>query len=206
MRKMLGPMRRYFDRQEVLRERVLGLSRQVVRASARAIAAMHRGDQDIVRKMLKDAEASLVELKRAVRSDPTWTASGMVHSAQQEYSEARLLDGFLRRGRLLQPRELKVPYRPYLGGLADVAGELRRYTLDSIRADHVAEADRALKMMEDIHELLMSFDYPDVILPSMKRKQDMVRGVLDRTRGDLTTAMRQQRLERALERVKRRKR
>lgn len=198
-------MHRYFDNREKVREMALNLSRQVIRASARAIAAMHRRDQAVTRKMLKEARTGLASLEKAIGSDPVWARSGIVQSAQQEYGEAKLLEGFLKQGKLPQPGELKIPYQPYLGALADVAGELRRYALDSIRVNKVAEADRALKMMEDIHELLMGFDYPDAILPGMKRRQDMVRGVLERTRGDLTTAMRQQRLERALERVKRRR-
>jgi len=196
-------MRRYFDDQEKLREQALDLSRRVIRASARAIAAMHRDDQAVVIKMLKEAQAGLVELKKVVKADPLWAKSGITQSAQQEYGEAKLLEGLFRRGRLSTPEELKIPYQPYLAAMADVSGELRRRALDLIRADKVAEAERLLKTMEEIHEFLMSFDYPDAVLPGMKRRQDMVRGVLEKTRGDLTTALRQQRLERALERAKR---
>jgi translin len=196
-------MRRYFDGQEKLREQALNLSRCVIRASARAIAAMHRDDQALAIKMLKEARAGLVELKKVVKADPLWARSGITQSAQQEYCEAKLLEELFRRGRLSTPEELKIPYQPYLAAMADVSGELRRRVLDLIRADEVVEAERLLKTMEEIHEFLMSFDYPDAVLPGMKRRQDMVRGVLEKTRGDLTTALRQQRLERALERAKR---
>ena len=57
--------------------------------------------------------------------------------------------------------------------------------------------------MEEIFELLMEFDYPDAILPGMKRKQDMVRRVIEHTRGDLTIAIRQRKLERTLKRAER---
>jgi translin len=195
-------MRGHFDAQERLRERVLELSRQVIRASARAIAAMHREDEKTAKEMLNEARAGLVELKKAVKVDPLWMNSGTALSAQQEYCEAKLLEGILKQGRLPRPEELKIPYQPYLAAVADVSGELRRRALDLIRRDKVAEAERVLKTMEDLHEFLMGFDYPDAILPGMKRRQDMVRGVLEKTRGDLTTALRQQKLERALERAK----
>ena len=200
---MLDRMRGYFDEQEELREKALDISRQVVRASARAIAAMHRGDAGVADEMLEEARAGLVRLKKTVKSDPLWLNSGIVQSAWQEYCEARLLEGILKRENLPTPEELKIPYQPYLGAMADVSGELRRRVLDLIRADRVADAERLLGIMEEIHEFLMSFDYPDAILPGMKRRQDMVRGVLEKTRGDLTTALRQQKLERALERAKR---
>ena len=202
---MLDRMRKHLDDKEKIREQALDISRRVIRASARAIAAMHREDQAVARKMLREAQAGLVELKKAVKSDPLWMHSGIVQSAQQEYCEAKILEGLLKHGRLQTPEELKISYEPYLAAMADVSGELRRHTLDLIRADKVANAERVLRTMEEIHEFLMSFDYPDAILPGMKRRQDMVRGVLEKTRGDLTTALRQQRLERALERAKRRK-
>jgi len=203
LKKIINRMRKHFDAQEELRERMLEFSREVIRASSRAIAAMHRGDSITVRKALSQANSALASLVRAARRDPAWMDSGIVQSAYQEYCEARLVRALLKQGKLLRPEELKVPYKAYLGGLADAAGELRRYVLDSIRADGVDAAERTLKQMEDIYELLMSFDYPDAILPGMRRRQDMVRGVLEKTRGDLTTALRQQKLERALERAKR---
>lgn len=199
---MLERMRKHFDAQEGLRERALDASRRVIRASARAIAAMHRRDKVTERKMLKEARDGLAELKRDLKSEPVWMNSGIVLSAQQEYCEAVLLEGLLKRGKLSTPDELKIPYQPYLAGLADVAGELRRHALDLIRENKVPEAERTLKTMEEIHELLMSFDYPDAILPGMRHKQDMVRGVLEKTRGDITTALRQHRLEKVLERRK----
>lgn len=203
MKEILGRMRKHFDAQEEIREKALDLSRQVIRASARAIAAMHRDDNATSEKMLEEARVGLVKLENVVKPDPVWMESGTVQSAQQEYCEAKLLEGLLKRGRLSTPDELKIPYEPYLAAMADVSGELRRRALDMIRADRVAEAERALKTMEEIHEFLMSFDYPDAILPGTRRRQDMVRGVLEKTRGDLTIALRHQKLERALERARR---
>lgn len=201
-KKMLERMRKHFDAQERFRERVLASSRKIIRASARAIAAMHRKERAVARRELAKAGVFLRKLMKEIGSDAGWLGLGMVQSAQQEYCEARLLQGLLERGKILEPDELKIPYQPYLAALADVAGELRRHALDSIMADEVEEAQRALRKMEDIYELLMEFDYPDAILPGMKRKQDTVRGVLEKTRGDLTIALRQQRLERSLREAK----
>ncbi len=197
-------MRRHFDVQEELREKVLELSREVIRASSRAISAMHREDSVTVRKEMSRANSSLSTLVKAAKKDPVWMDSGLVQSAYQEYCEARIVQALIANGDFLGPKELKASYKAYLGGMADAGGELRRYALDSIRADKVEAAERALEHMGGILELLMSFDYPDAILPGMRRKQDMVRQVLERTRGDLTAAIRQQRLERALEHAKRR--
>jgi len=202
LREILERMRKHFDAQGVLRERVLDASREVIRASARAIAATHRGDRSSTDELLTNARDALVTLTKAVKAEPRLADSGIILAAYQEYGEAIVVQALIRDGKLLTPEELGIPYKPYLAALADAAGELRRHALDLIRADEVERAEQALKLMEEIFELLMEFDYPDAILPGMKRRQDMVRRVLERTRGDLTIALRQQRLERALERVK----
>lgn len=202
LREMLERMRKHFDAQGELRERVLDASREVIRASARAIAATHRGDRLSADELLTNVRDALATLTEAVKAEPHLADSGIILSAYQEYGEAMVVQALIRDGKLLTPEELSIPYKPYLAALADAAGELRRHTLDLIRADEVDRAEQALKFMEEIFELLMEFDYPDAILPGMKRRQDMVRRVLEKTRGDLTIALRQQRLERALERVK----
>jgi translin len=52
--------------------------------------------------------------------------------------------------------------------------------------------------MNDIYDLLVSVDYPDAVTGGLRRTTDMVRGVLERTRGDLTLALRQRQLTDAL--------
>lgn len=203
MREMLERMRKHFDAQGELRERVLDASREVIRTSARAIAATHRGDRSGTDELLTNARDALATLREAVKAEPYLADSGIILMAYQEYGEAMLVKALIRDGKLLTPEELDIPYKPYLAALADAAGELRRHALDLIRADEVDRAEQALKLMEEIFELLMEFDYPDAILPGMKRRQDMVRRVLERTRGDLTIALRQRKLERALERAQR---
>lgn len=203
MKKIVERMRRHFDAQEELREQVLENSRQVVRLSARAITAMHRGDSATVKKMISQAKEGIAALAKAVKAEPHLADSGTILAAYQEYCEAVLMRALIEEGKMPEPEEMGVPYKPYLAALADAAGELRRRALDLIRADEVDAAERTLNLMEDILELLMEFDYPEAILPGMKRRQDMVRHVVEKTRGDLTAAIRQQKLESALRRAER---
>jgi translin len=197
-------MREYFSAQEELRETLLDLTRETIRASARAIAAMHRGDGSAP-KFLGEARKKLLELRKLTKDNPSWKNSGIVLSAYQEYGEAEVFSSLLKGGKFLFADELKIPYRAYLSALTDVAGELRRHVLDLIREDRVEEAKQMLKRMEEIFEILMDFDYPDAILPGMKRRQDVVRNLVERTRGDLTLAVRQQKLEKVLKSAERHK-
>jgi translin len=200
---MLERMRKYFDAQEKIREEVLDASREVIRSSARAIAAVHRNDRTDSDEMFSKARDTLSTLAEAVKTEPHLADSGTIISAYQEYGEAALVRALIWGGKLLTAEELDVSYKAYLAALADVTGELRRHALDMIRADDVSEAERMLKLMEEIFEMMMEFDYPDVVLPGMRRRQDMVRRIIEITRGDLTTAIRQQKLENELKRAER---
>ena len=203
MKEMLERMRKHFDAQEKIREEVLDASREVIRSSARAIAAVHRNDRTDSDEMFAKARETLATLADAVRAEPRLADSGTIISAYQEYCEAALVRVLIWGGKLLTAEELDVSYKAYLAALADVTGELRRHALDMIRADDVSEAERMLKLMEEIFEMMMEFDYPDVVLPGMRRRQDMVRRIIEITRGDLTTAIRQQKLENELKRAER---
>jgi translin len=95
-------------------------------------------------------------------------------------------------------------YPAYLNGLAEAAGELRRFALDGLRRGDVAEADRILGRMDDIYSVLVIIDFPSAITGGLRRTTDIVRGVLERTRGDVTTAVRQEAMRAALEKFEQR--
>jgi translin len=54
--------------------------------------------------------------------------------------------------------------------------------------------------MDEIYGLLVSMDYPDALTGGLRRSTDSVRGIMEKTRGDLTFALRQRDLEQALAR------
>jgi translin len=93
---------------------------------------------------------------------------------------------------------LDVEEAAYLNGLAEAASELRRHALDLMRSDRLERAEEILAAMDEIYGLLGTVDFPDAITGGLRRRVDSLRGVLERTRGDLTMAVRQQRLRRAL--------
>lgn len=198
MKKLLKEMRGHFDSQVVLREKVSEASRDVIRNSSRAISAIHRGDRRQSQKFLKDAKARIAVMLKLAKPDHELATSGIVFSAQQEYAEAELVRSLSLSGKLLTPDEIGIPYKPYLTALADTAGELRRMVLDLMRAGDLRKAEKTLSSMEVIFEFMMEFDYTDSVLPGMRRRQDTVRQILEKTRGDLTLALRQERLEKAL--------
>src|SRR5258708_3652513 len=102
---------------------------------------------------------------------------------------------------LPDPHEIGVEVATYLNGLCEAASELRRYILDILRHEHSEEAERLLKTMDSVYDVLVTFDFPDAISGGLRHRTDAFRSVLERTRGDMAGSIRQQRLEMALARA-----
>jgi translin len=185
------------------RERALAETRQIVRFSANAIRAVHRGDFDEARSLLSEARELKDALVEHLKDQPKIYWSGYVQDAQKEYSEARITLAVIGGTDIPGPGELEVDDAVYLNGLGEAAGELRRHVLDTIRRDDLARAEQVLEVMDGIYGLLVTVDYPDAVTNGLRRTTDMVRGVLERTRGDLTMSRQQRDLTRALERAER---
>jgi translin len=181
------------------REAALGRCRDTIRNSANAIRAIHRGDFDAAETLIERAGRLLMESREALKDHLDIFYAGFVHDAEKEYAEARVtLTIVSGRGTLPGPDELGVGLAAYLNGLGEVVGELRRYLLDRLREGDVAVCEDALAVMEEIYGILVTFDYPDAMTGGLRRTTDSVRGILERTRGDLTLAARQRDLEERL--------
>ncbi len=143
-------------------------------------------------------------MHRAVRTlrdtFPSLYWAGYVQDAQKEYTEARLVRALIGGTPLPTPDTLAVDEAVYLNGLGEAAGELRRHLLDVLRAGDLPAAEATLALMDEIFGLLVTVDYPDAVTHGLRRTTDLVRGVLERSRGDLTLTAQQMRLEAALKR------
>jgi len=191
-------IRRSFDQKDQAREKGLTLSREVIRNSANAIRAVHRQEFEEALRLLEETAGVLAEIDRELRPHPGIYFAGFVQDAQKEYAEARTTFALIRRLPLPDPDELKVGHAPYLNALGEAVGELRRYALDNIRRSDIAWGEEVLSAMDDIYYAMVSFDYPAAISGNLKRTADVTRSIIEKTRGDITNAIRQQRLEQAL--------
>jgi translin len=186
------------------RERALAETRQIVRLSANSIRAAHRGDFDEADQLLARARSMQDDLSDELAGYPSIYWSGYVKDAQKEFAEASLTLSILAERDWPEPEDLGVEDAVYLNALAETAGELRRHALDAMRRWDLNRAERMLEIMDDIYGLLVTVDYPDAVTGGLRRSTDMARGVLERTRGDLTVALQQRALTEALERAERR--
>ncbi|MCY3638670.1 MAG: haloacid dehalogenase [Chloroflexi bacterium] len=177
------------------RERALRLSREMIRHCADSIRAIHRGEFETASALISSATALVDESGALLQEHPEVYFTGYMQDALKEYVEANAVLAFIQGKPLPTPEDLQVGAAPYLGGLADTVGELRRHILDKLRHDDFDGCERALALMDEIYTILVTMDFPDAVTRGLRRSTDMVRGILERTRGDLTVALRQQRLE-----------
>jgi translin len=191
---------REFEAKMRAREKALGASRSAIRSSANAIRAVHRGELDQAHQLMEEARSALAAGKEAVRQDhPDVYFAGFLQDAQKEYTEARLTEAIVTGAELPSREELEVELAAYLNGMAESIGEGRRAILDLLRHGDVERGERILTAMDDIFHLLVSMDYPDAITGNLRRSTDVARGIMERTRGDLTITLVQRRLQDALE-------
>lgn len=188
-------------RQDRLREEALLLSRHVIRAAALCIRAVHRADYAQACEHLSSARQDVIRLEEITTACPLFAGIGYIADAQKEYAEASLTYALVRLEPFPRPDELHLPVAPYLNALGEAAGELRRAVLDALRRDSFERCEDYLEIMQQIYDFLAAVDYPDAITGGLRRTTDAVRGILERTRADLTMALRQRRLQAALEQV-----
>ena len=186
------------------RERAYSLSREVIRNAANCIRAVHRRDLEPARDLLTVSGARLAEMLESTDGHPDLRYTGYVDDAQKEYTEATITMALVSGTLLPTPEELEVSYSAYLNGMAEAASEMRRHLLDTLRRNEVARCEEILSFMDDIYNVLVTIDFPDALTGGLRRTTDMVRGVLERTRGDLTMAIVQNRVADRLAQVEKR--
>ena len=182
-------IREDFSAKDAAREKVLPLCREAIRHCGNAIRAVHRHEFDRAKGLLQSACNLLAEAEQGASAYGELGYSGFVRDARKEFAEGSITLALVTGNRLPDPDELGVDAVAYLNGLGEAVGELRRYMLDSMRQGNLSQGEGLLSAMDDIYNTLVTMDFPDAMTGGLRRTTDMVRGVLERTRSDLTLAM-----------------
>lgn len=196
---LLSACRAELDATYQAREVALTHGRALTRTCANAIRALHRGEKEAAREALNAAQKEVRRITDALSAYPNLLFAGYVQDAHKELAEAETLLALIDGTALPAPSSLGVEIPAYLNGLAEAASEGRRYALDSLRRGNMDEAQRMLGQMDDILSALTTLDYPDAVTGGLRRTCDALRAVVERTRGDVTIAVMQQRLLTALQ-------
>lgn len=194
----IGEIRDILDARFAAREKAITGSRKVIRASANGIRALHRAEWSEASRLIAEAGALLDEITGSLAEHPELLSAGFVTDAAKEYAEARITEAILEGGEVPSFQDLGVDPVPYLHGLGEAVGEMRRHMLDQLRDEEIDAAERTLDLMDAIVDLLATVDYPDGMTNSLRRTTDVSRSLVERSRSDLTATVVQERLRRDL--------
>ena len=177
------------------REQALAISREVIRFSANAIRTVHRGQFDEARGIIDQAAARLKETEAIRKDNPEIYFAGFLADARKEFSEANITLAVISGSDIPSHTDLGIDPSSFLNGMAEVIGEVRRYILDALRRDSFEGCQDMMDVMDEIYGILVTVDFPEGVTGGLRHSTDQMRGVLERTRGDLTMALRQSKLE-----------
>ena len=177
------------------REQAISVSREVIRFSANAIRAVHRGEFEDARELISKGNARLKEADHIKVTSPSIFNAGFMNDARKEFTEANITLAVISGSDIPSIDDLEVDAGAYINGMAEVIGELRRYILDALRRNAVDGCQEFMDIMDEMYSVLVTIDFPEGVTSGLRHSTDAMRGVLERTRGDLTMALRQHSLE-----------
>ena len=177
-----------FDKLNEIRESSLTISRSIVRDCSKSIRYLHRNDTQGAKEFIKNAEKKIIELKKLTSEVSEISFAGYVLDAEREYVEAVIFYVYEMNG-IIEPFE-KFDVHPssYIQGIGDAIGEWRRKALDNLKNLELNNAESYLNIMEDGLGILNQLDYPDALTGGLRRYADNARGIIERTRSDVTNA------------------
>ncbi|MES4793318.1 MAG: haloacid dehalogenase, partial [Chloroflexota bacterium] len=161
-----------FAAKNTAREHVLAASRVIIRNSANAIRAVHRGEFDAARRLIAEARATHDATTHTLQGHADVYHAGFLHDAQKEYVEAVTTLHLCTGDSIPDPAQLRVEDTAYLNGIGEAVGELRRVILDRLRAGRFDGCEALLAAMDDIYNVLVTIDYPDAMTGGLRRTTD----------------------------------
>jgi translin len=189
-------IRERLDKKDLARENALKTSRQIIRECRSAIASLQKGND--AGENMERARKAHAQLKKMLAGFPDLLSAGYAVDAEQELAEAEILASCTCGKEAPSPEEIGVEDEAFVLGMADSIGEMRRLLLDRLMKDDVEAAGLMLGKMERFFNMLMTFDYPDALIAT-KRKQDVARGLVEKSRGELAMATQMSRLRKNLD-------
>jgi translin len=197
--QIMERVRADFASKNEAREKALPLCREAIRFSANAIRAVHRDDFETAQTLVDKAGRQVSTAKASLDGHADIYHAGFVHDSQKEFAEASITLALIAGRDLPTPESLDVELPAYLNGMGEAVGELRRHLLDTLRTGDVERCEAWLGAMDEMYSVLVTVDYPDAMTGGLRRTTDSVRGILEKTRGDLTLSVQQRRLEQRLD-------
>ena len=184
----LNNLSEIFDNLNEIRETSLTISRAIVRDCSKSIRFIHRNDINGAEEFIDSAKKKITELKKLTENVSEISFAGYVLDAEREYVEAVLFYIYESKGYIEPFEKFNVHPSSYIQGLGDTVGEWRRKALDNLRNLELVKSESYLNIMEEGLGILNELDYPDALTGGLRRYADNARGIIERTRSDITNA------------------
>ncbi len=182
LRRIVGEVDEFLKTKDSVREYLIKSSRDVIRESGYVITDIHAGNINKAKERIIMLRSMVKELIAKVKDHPELMYGGTMYNALAEYVEAEVFFSIITSLRIPNFKELEVHPIPYIQGLLDVVGELKRYVVDLIRSNDMERAWRMFSVAEAIYEACKSLDYPEALVPGLRRKVDIARNVVEALR------------------------
>jgi len=196
--KIFSELSETLDKLDQDRERILKLSRKLIRDCSNSIKYIHRKDFNQYQEKIVNVKETHTELLELVNKNPG-VFFKYLKTPEQEYTEAVAFYSIISKEPLPLPIDLNINPLNYALGLADVIGELRRYALDNIRNSIIKDLNYILESMDDIYSHLFSIDYPSGLTQDLRHKTDQARSIIEKTRGDVSISLQMNDLKKCMQ-------
>ncbi|NPA98858.1 MAG: haloacid dehalogenase [Crenarchaeota archaeon] len=165
-----------------VREETIRITRDILRLSTEAVRMLHLRRYEDARRNIEAASHLVSTLKELLHDHPDLYYSGLVYNSVSEYAEARISYSLIVEKKMPSYQDLNIHYVPYLQGLGDVVGELRRHVIMLLNEEKIDEASEYVEAMETIYLWLRKLNYPDALVPGLRHKVDVARRLIEDTR------------------------
>lgn len=170
------------EAREKEQDAILGSVREIVRHCSVGIKMLHAGELDRAEKEIGEAERKIAPFSKTKEFDY------LLEQPYQEIAEAKLLLAAVKGEELPAWEELGMPFEPYLLGLCDLVGELRREMLEMLKKGDVKGAEKYFEMMSGIYDELVPVRFSNSLLPNFRKKQDVARSQVEQARSEIVRA------------------
>jgi translin len=201
LENILKKIQKEVIKKDKIRQEVNKSMRKATQLSKKTIFLIHKEKIEEAKKTIKEVRNLFRNLDSLTKNDRALFYMGSVNSAYQEFSEANIFLKLITENRFVDFKEIEVPKIAYILGLADVIGELRRRTLDSLKEKNTMEAEKCLDLMETIYVELINIDEAQYLTSGLRRKCDVGRRIIEATRGDITIETRRNILENSIKKL-----
>ncbi|MCM8766827.1 MAG: hypothetical protein NC816_02055 [Candidatus Omnitrophica bacterium] len=185
LKKLKSKILKFLEDEDKVREESLKVLREITRTAVNSIKKIHQGNLKNSKIEIDNSIKKLKEIKNKLKKYPEIYYQGFLHQSEKEVIEAKALYEIIVNKEIPEINDFDPV--SYLHGIAESLGEIRRFILDKMRKGEKENIEKYLEIMDEIYFFILNFQYPDAITRSFRRQIDYARGVIEKTRGEITT-------------------